>query len=63
MSKHTRAVEENTTNLSVVAAFDDLVRNSSVLTSGSEGEFLQFINSEVSRQRWEYAEFECQKCI
>jgi len=63
MSKHTMAVKENTTNLSVVAAFDDLVRNSSVLASGSEGEFLQFINSEVSRQRWEYAEFECQSCI
>jgi len=54
--------KENTTNLSVVAAFDDLVRNSSVLTSGSEDEFLKFVvNSEVSRQRWEHAELECQR--
>jgi len=41
--------------------YEDLVRNSSVLTSGSEGEFLQFVNSGVSRQRWEHAELECQR--
>ena len=42
--------------------FDDLMRNSSVLTSGCEGEFLQFVgNSELSRQRWEHAELECQR--
>jgi len=48
--------------LSVVAAFDDLMRNSSVLRAGSEDQFLKFVqNSEVSRQRWEHAELECQR--
>jgi len=61
MSKQTTA-KENTTPLSVVAAFDDLVRNSSVLAPGSEEKFLQFVvNTGVSRQRWEHAELECQR--
>jgi len=53
---------EEEKSLSVLAAFDDLVRNTSVLTDGSEAEFLNFVgNSEVSRQRWEHAELECQR--
>jgi len=53
---------EEEKSLSVLAAFDDLVRNTSVLTDGSEAEFLTFVeNSEVSRQRWEHAELECQR--
>lgn len=56
------SLKEDEKHLSVVAAFDDLVRNSAVLTEGSEDEFLKFVvNSEVSRQRWENAELECQR--
>jgi len=47
---------------SVVAIFDELVRNAAILTEGSEEEFLTYAkNSEVSRQRWEHAELECQR--
>eukprot|EP00092_Neocalanus_flemingeri_P007044 GFUD01007608.1.p1 GENE.GFUD01007608.1~~GFUD01007608.1.p1 ORF type:complete len:350 (+),score=102.08 GFUD01007608.1:133-1182(+) len=54
--------KKDETPLSIVVAFDDLVRNSNVLTAGSEDEFLKFVvNSEVSRQRWEHAELECQR--
>eukprot|EP00092_Neocalanus_flemingeri_P040279 GFUD01043873.1.p1 GENE.GFUD01043873.1~~GFUD01043873.1.p1 ORF type:complete len:352 (+),score=99.33 GFUD01043873.1:146-1201(+) len=54
--------KKDETPLSIVAAFDDLVRNTTVLTAGSEDEFLKFVvNSEVSRQRWEHAELECQR--
>eukprot|EP00092_Neocalanus_flemingeri_P028229 GFUD01030655.1.p1 GENE.GFUD01030655.1~~GFUD01030655.1.p1 ORF type:complete len:352 (+),score=107.66 GFUD01030655.1:96-1151(+) len=54
--------KKDETPLSIVAAFDDIVRNSTVLTAGSEDEFLKFVvNNEVSRQRWEHAELECQK--
>eukprot|EP00090_Calanus_glacialis_P024020 TRINITY_DN37296_c0_g1_i1.p1 TRINITY_DN37296_c0_g1~~TRINITY_DN37296_c0_g1_i1.p1 ORF type:complete len:396 (+),score=168.31 TRINITY_DN37296_c0_g1_i1:117-1304(+) len=60
MSKSTSKETEN--QLSVVAAYDDLVRNSAILSEGSEKEFLKFVvNSEVSRQRWEHAELECQR--
>lgn len=60
MSKSTSKEAEN--QLSVVAAYDDLVRNSAILSEGSEKEFLKFVvNSEVSRQRWEHAELECQR--
>lgn len=55
-------IMEEEKSLSVLAAFDELVRNTSVLTDGSEAEFLTYVgNSEVSRQRWEHAELECQR--
>ena len=60
MSKSSLNKDEK--HLSVVAAFDDLVRNSAVLTEGAEDEFLKLVvNSEGSRQRWENAELECQR--
>jgi len=54
--------KENPTPLSMVAAFDDLMRNASILSAGSEDKFVKYVkNSEVSRQRWENAELECQR--
>ncbi|CAB4061526.1 RACGAP1 [Lepeophtheirus salmonis] len=49
--------------LSIVAAFDDLVRDSKVLSEGSaEEEFLEFVkNAEEWRGRWAHAEVECQR--
>ncbi|XP_019635097.1 PREDICTED: rac GTPase-activating protein 1-like isoform X6 [Branchiostoma belcheri] len=45
--------------MSLVAAFDDLVRCTTVLTQGCESEFLQFVrNQEQCRQRWLAAEME-----
>ncbi|CAH1238083.1 RACGAP1 [Branchiostoma lanceolatum] len=45
--------------MSLVAAFDDLVRCTNVLTEGCESEFLQFVRSqEQCRQRWLSAEME-----
>ncbi len=40
-------------DLSLVAQFDDVVRNTSVLTQGIETEFLRFVNSqEEFRKQW-----------
>jgi len=53
---------EEDKSLSILAVYDDLVRNGAILTDGSEPEFLTYVgNSEVSRQRWEHAELECQR--
>ncbi|XP_013403957.1 rac GTPase-activating protein 1 [Lingula anatina] len=48
---------ESSSRLSLVAAFDDLVRNTTVLTSGIEGEFITFArNQEECRKKWLEAE-------
>jgi len=47
---------------SLVFMFDELTRNSKVLTEGTEEQFLQFaINQEFCRQRWEAAESDVAK--
>ena len=50
-------------SLSVLACFDDLVRNGAILTDGSaETEFLKFVKgAEDWRRRWALAEVECQR--
>ena len=46
-------------DLSLVAAFDDLVRNGAVLHAGAEKQFLKFVqNAQEWRKRWQYAEME-----
>lgn len=52
-----------TSNLSVLATYDELVRCTNVLVNGScEGEFLQFaINQEELRQKWLQSVQECQR--
>jgi len=53
---------DNVNKSSVVSAYDDLIRNTTVLTAGCEEKFLRFVDaSEVSRQKWEQAELECQR--
>jgi len=56
-------VEEEEESLSLVAQFDQLVRNRAVLTA-AEGEqkFLAFVKgADGNRQRWEATEVECEK--
>jgi len=56
------STREEDKSLSALAVYDELMRNAAILTEGSEAEFLTFAeNSEVSRQRWEHAELECQR--
>jgi len=56
------STREEDKSLSALAVYDELMRNAAILTEGSEAEFLTFAeNSEVSRQRWENAEMECQR--
>ncbi len=46
-------------DLSLVAAFDDLMRNGSIFYDGAEKEFLQFVNlARDWRKKWQYAESE-----
>merc|ERR1719180_191013 len=55
--------EGNVDGLSLVAQFDQLVRNRAVLTAADgEEKFLAFVKgADGNRQRWEAAEFECDK--
>ena len=58
-----KKMEEDDEGLSLVAQFDQLVRNRAVLTA-AEGEekFLSFVKgADGNRQRWEAAEVECEK--
>ena len=46
----------NESRLSLVVQFDDIVRNTSVLTTGIESEFYRFVQSqEQFRKRWQDA--------
>ncbi|XP_064613824.1 rac GTPase-activating protein 1-like isoform X2 [Liolophura sinensis] len=48
--------------LSIVAAFDDLIRNTRVLTQSVEPEFVKFVRSEEEcRRKWHDAEIQCDK--
>merc|ERR1719180_423952 len=55
--------EGNIDSLSLVAQFDQLVRNRAVLTAADgEEKFLAFVKgADGNRRRWEAAEFECDK--
>jgi len=56
------STREEDKSLSILAVYDEMVRNGAILAEGSEAEFLSYVeNSEVSRQRWEHAELECQR--
>jgi len=56
------STREEDKSLSILAVYDEMVRNGAILAEGSEVEFLSYVeNSEVSRQRWEHAELECQR--
>jgi len=56
------SIREEDKSLSALAVYDELMRNAVILTEGSEAEFRTYVeNSEVSRQRWEHAELECQR--
>ena len=49
-------------NLSLVAAYDDLMRNSAVFHDGAEKQFLMFVkNAKDWRKKWHYAESERQR--
>ncbi|XP_014665072.1 PREDICTED: rac GTPase-activating protein 1-like [Priapulus caudatus] len=52
----------NMSKLSLVARYDDLVRNTSVLTQGIEGDIIQFVkHQELCRSRWLSCETEVEK--
>jgi len=56
------STREEDKSISILAVYDEMVRNGAILAEGSEAEFLSYVeNSEVSRQRWEHAELECQR--
>merc|ERR1712110_113958 len=49
-------------NLSVVAAYDDLMRNSAIFHNGAEEKFLAFVKiAKNMRRKWEHAETERQR--
>ena len=49
-------------NLSLVAAYDDLMRNSAVFHNGAEEKFLTFVKiAKDMRRKWEHAETERQR--
>jgi len=53
---------EEREDFSLTAAFDELTRNSAILSRGIEKEFLRFVeNCGDCRLRWENAELECQR--
>ena len=56
-------VEEEEESISLVAQFDQLVRNRAVLTAADgEEKFLAFVKgADGNRQRWEVTEVECEK--
>jgi len=59
MNDHPTSTSEDM-EISVLASYDDLIRNNKVLTAGSEEKFLEYVvSSEISRRRWEHAELEC----
>jgi len=59
MNDHPPSTNEEM-EISVLATYDDLIRNNKVLTAGSEEKFLEYVvSSEISRRRWEHAELEC----
>jgi len=53
-----------TENLSLVAMFDQIIRNSQILQQQSDDPFLRFVrNAGQNRKRWEHAELECQRLV
>jgi len=57
-----RTMETSKEEFSLLSAFDELTRNTAVLSRGIEQQFLQFVeNCGNCRQRWENAELECQR--
>jgi len=60
--KPTVARKNSAPNLSLVAAYDDLMRNSSVFHNGAEEKFLTFVKiAKDMRRKWEHAETERQR--
>ena len=54
--------KDSGSNLSLVASFDDLMRNSAVFHDGAEKQFLVFVKNAIDwKKKWQYAESERQR--
>ena len=48
--------------MSLLSKFDELMRNSQVLQTSCEQQFLNFVtNTDENRHKWEVVELECQR--